>query len=416
MTPSWLRRLFAPVRLADAADRLAIAVAVLVPWSTSGAGIAIALWLVAVIPLLNFHELWRSARHPAVGLPLVFAALAIAGIAWSEVSFNEAVRGVVPFLKVAAIALLVFQFRRSDRGIKVALAFLLSCTALLVASWIMYAFPSIPPLSKNGSPGIPVHDYIVQSGEFLLCAFALAHLAWSAWSARRLLRAALLAALGFAFLANIVFVATSRTSLAIFFPLVVIFGLQRFRWAGMAVLLIVSCVVAASAAALSPYMRNRIVEVVKEVNDYEQHDAGTSSGYRLTFWKKSLRIIQDAPIIGHGTGSIEEMFRRDAVGRTGMAAEVTANPHNQIFNIGIQLGAAGVAVLFAMWLAHGLLFCRAGPAAWIGLAVVVQNIISSLTNSQLFYFAPGWLYVFGVGVLGGTVLRNMQPPPGQPQG
>jgi hypothetical protein len=36
----------------------------------------------------------------------------------------------------------------------------------------------------------------------------------------------------------------------------------------------------------------------------------------------------------------------------------------------------------------------------------VQNIVSSLFNSHLFDFTSGWLYVFGVGVLGGMVLRQ----------
>jgi hypothetical protein len=38
--------------------------------------------------------------------------------------------------------------------------------------------------------------------------------------------------------------------------------------------------------------------------------------------------------------------------------------------------------------------------------VVVENVVASLFNSQLFYFSPGWIYVFGVGVLGGVVLRG----------
>jgi hypothetical protein len=43
--------------------------------------------------------------------------------------------------------------------------------------------------------------------------------------------------------------------------------------------------------------------------------------------------------------------------------------------------------------------------------VVTQNIVSSLFNSHLFDFNQGWLYVFGVGVLGGTVLsvRDRKP-------
>jgi O-antigen ligase len=38
--------------------------------------------------------------------------------------------------------------------------------------------------------------------------------------------------------------------------------------------------------------------------------------------------------------------------------------------------------------------------------LVVQNIVGSLFNSHLFDFVQGWTYVFGVGVLGGMVLRQ----------
>jgi hypothetical protein len=59
-----------------------------------------------------------------------------------------------------------------------------------------------------------------------------------------------------------------------------------------------------------------------------------------------------------------------------------------------------------MWLAHLWLFRGPGVAAWLGLVVVAQNIVSSLFNSHLSDFSQGWLYVFGVGILGGVVLRG----------
>jgi hypothetical protein len=52
------------------------------------------------------------------------------------------------------------------------------------------------------------------------------------------------------------------------------------------------------------------------------------------------------------------------------------------------------------------LFRGEGLAAWIGAGVVVENVVASLFNSQLFYFSPGWIYIFGVGVLGGVMLRG----------
>jgi O-antigen ligase len=79
--------------------------------------------------------------------------------------------------------------------------------------------------------------------------------------------------------------------------------------------------------------------------------------------------------------------------------------------VAIQLGLAGAAVLIAMWIAHFWLFTGNTLSDWIGMVVVVQNVISSLFNSSLFDFSEGWLYVFGVGVIGGMVLRARDAVP-----
>ncbi len=74
-------------------------------------------------------------------------------------------------------------------------------------------------------------------------------------------------------------------------------------------------------------------------------------------------------------------------------------------SVAIQWGSIGVVVLYAMWLMHLLPFCGDGLAAWIGLIVVMQNILSSLFNSHLFDFQEGWMYVLGVGVAGGLLKK-----------
>jgi hypothetical protein len=88
---------------------------------------------------------------------------------------------------------------------------------------------------------------------------------------------------------------------------------------------------------------------------------------------------------------------------------VIGNPHNQTLNVAVQWGTVGVVVLYAMWLLHLLLFRGAGPADWIGLLVVVQNIFTSLFNSHIFDFHEGWMYVLGVGIAGGMVSKVHRP-------
>ena len=110
---------------------------------------------------------------------------------------------------------------------------------------------------------------------------------------------------------------------------------------------------------------------------------------------------------GHGTGSIRGLFEEAATGSKDLAsADVIGNPHNQTLNVAIQWGGIGIVLLYAMWSVHLRLFSDQGLGAWVGLLVVVQNIFTSLFNSHIFDFHEGWMYVLGVGVAGGMVLRT----------
>jgi O-antigen ligase len=103
------------------------------------------------------------------------------------------------------------------------------------------------------------------------------------------------------------------------------------------------------------------------------------------------------------------LFKQAAAAEPGTGALVTRNPHSQVLTVAVQLGIAGAVLLIAMWLAHLALFTAATPMAWFGLIVVVQNIVGSMFNSHLSDFTQGWIYVVGVGVLGGAMRSNAQP-------
>jgi hypothetical protein len=94
------------------------------------------------------------------------------------------------------------------------------------------------------------------------------------------------------------------------------------------------------------------------------------------------------------------------MGEIGAKALVVSDPHNQTLNVAVQWGAVGVIVLYAMWLVHLALFRGEGLVNWIGLLVVIQNMLTSLLNSHLFDFNEGWIYVLGVGIAGGMTLAQ----------
>lgn len=208
-------------------------------------------------------------------------------------------------------------------------------------------------------------------------------------------------------LRNMMFVASARTAL-IYMPvllvLLVLFTALHLSRRTMPALFAAAIIAAAIVWSTSPYLRQRIADVATEYRGYESNSA-VSTAQRLYYWRKSIGFVADAPLFGHGTGSIRQLFAHEAVGQSGLAAEVVSDPHNQSLNVAVQWGLLGGIVLYGMWLSHLLLFRGEGLAAWIGLVTVVQNFVSSLLNSHLFDFHEGWMYVLGVGVAGGMSLR-----------
>jgi O-antigen ligase len=396
--------------LTRAADALAVAVAVSLPWSTSATSILAVLWLLALIPVLDWLDVRRQLVTLAGSLPVVLFTLGVLGMLWADVTWIERWHGLDSYFKLLAIPLLLVQFRNSDRGLWVFGGYLAACTALLAVSAIMSVSPAL--WWPNHIYGVPVKNEATQSGEFVTCIFGLLFLAVEFCERRRqpwLIGLLAVVVLGMA--ADIFYVATGRTALVIISVLLVLFAAKKLRGRGIVILSAGAILIGVIGWMSSPYLRDRTIDVWREIQRYEATDTLNSSGERIEFWKKSIVFIREAPLIGHGTGSMHALFTKSAIGQTGAAASATTNPHNQTFAVAIQLGLIGAAVLWAMWIAHLLLFRGPGLVEWIGLVLVVQNIVGSLFNSHLFDFTQGWVYVFGVGVAGGMALRKREPSP-----
>ncbi len=411
-TAAQARPRFDRARLIPVADWLAVALAASLPWSTSATGILVALWLVAAVPTLTPDAVRREVATPAGGLPVLLWLVGAAGMLWADVSWGERLEGLSGFHKLLLIPLLLAFFRRGGRAREVMVAFVLSCTVLLAVSWLFLWMPEL------GHPhpriGVPVKDYISQSAVFIVCMFVFAYRAIELWRAGRRPAASGLAALALVFLLNVLMVAVARTALVVIPVLLLALGFVCFRWKGVAALMAGLLVVVSIAWVSSDFLRMRVTSLHQEIMSYGVDGRRTSAGERLEFWRKSLISIAEAPVIGHGTGSIEDRFRRVAsaegvASSEGLGALVTNNPHNRTFAVAIQVGMLGSIVLWAMWAAHGLLVYGRGLVAWTGIVIVTQNVIGGLFNTHLFDFTHGWLYVFGLGIAGGTLLRLRGP-------
>jgi O-antigen ligase len=408
---SWLSAIWAARYRTPA--RFVALVALLLPWSTTGVTFALVPWLIA-FAFIDLRELPRSLLRPICLLPIALFVLALVGTLWSVAPWAERLHALGPPAKLLVIPLLIYQFERWPYGKWVFAAFLVSCTLLMLYSFTVAIDPRLSlKLYLSRGPyqvesGIAVRNYIDQSQEFALCAIALVYPIVTLVQQGRVRIAALFAVLALGFLANMMFVVVSRTALVTLPVLLVVFALLHLRWRVALVAGAATALIAVALWAVSPHLR---ATVGKFQSDYERsleadNNSISGMGSRLEYWRKSLGFIADAPLIGHGTGSIRGLFAGVAANPHDdpLRGEIVSNPHNQPLSNAVQWGMVGVLVLYALWIAHLLMFRGEGLACWIGMLVVVQNMLSSLLNTHLFDFTSGWIYVLGVGVAGGMAL------------
>ncbi|MBH5388070.1 O-antigen ligase family protein [Bradyrhizobium diversitatis] len=404
------RRLRSPAAWRETVDLFAILTAASLPWSTSLAGIFNALMLLCMVPFLDVRAFLQSLKRPICVAPIALVLLALVGTLWSDAAWGARFYAVNPTVKLLVLPVLLYHFERSPRGRWVFVAFLVSCALLSVMSWLVAFYPNLALKTDPPERGIFVKNYIDQSQEFTLCAVALAYPIVMLLREKRYWFAALLTALALSFFVNMAFVVVSRTALVTIPIMFGVFALLHLRWRSIAIVAAALLAGAFLAWQVSPHLRHTAERFTDDYTRYMERGEATSLGLRLEFWRKSLGFFAEAPILGHGTGSTRGLFERVATpaGQHKASAEVIGNPHNQTLNVAVQWGLIGVAVLYTIWILHLLLFRGDGLANWIGFLVVVQNVFTSLFNSHLFDFHEGWMYVIGVGVAGGMVIRAQQ--------
>lgn len=402
------RRLRSPAAWSETVDMFAILTAASLPWSTSLAAIFNVLMLICMVPFLDVRDFLQSLKRPVCTAPIALFLLALAGTLWSEAPWSARLYAVNPTAKLLVIPILIYHFERSSRGHLVFIGFLVSCALLSVMSWLVFFHPALSLKSDEPtSPGIFVKNYIDQSQEFTLCSVALAFPIVKLLQEKKVWLAALTTAIALSFFVNMVFVVISRTALVTVPIMLAVFGLLHLKWRSILIVFAALAALAVMTWHTSSKLHTTIETFSIQYQLYKERGIPTSIGLRLEFWRKSLGFFAEAPIAGHGTGSTRGLFEQAAIGGPYQAsAEVIGNPHNQTLNVAVQWGAVGIVILYAMWGLHLLLFRGNELANWVGLLVVVQNIFTSLFNSHIFDFHEGWMYVLGVGVAGGMVLKS----------
>ncbi len=101
-----------------------------------------------------------------------------------------------------------------------------------------------------------------------------------------------------------------------------------------------------------PEAQNRVKDFQTNVTGGQtEHQSTDSSNERIVIWQESLKAIAQSPLLGYGTGDVQDVLQQyySADGAVS-AGSLKLNPHNQYLQSWVALGLPGVLVLLSMML------------------------------------------------------------------
>ena len=347
----------------------------------------------------------ETLKNPAVFGALLLFGWMLLSVLWAQIEYKTSLGGVWKYRKLIWVPLMVILFADEKWRLRAIQAWLAAAVVLMVFS-LEQTLPA--PLGtghmsvKPASP-LSVYSYITL-GFILLPAVSLG-LAWLTQSKAKLWKGAgaLLALLTICY---VVFGQEGRTTYVTLVALVLIFIITQIKggrkWLAMGVLVLG----AASVFMLSTKVQTRFNQVLID-SQTAQHattteENFTSSGLRIAFWRGSLEIFKQHPILGAGVGTWADEYRKyiDRTPGTPAISVTGGNPHQEYLLMAAQLGVVGLA-LFLFWIGQCVLASRAlkGSDRLAAQTLLVAFVVGCWFNSYLFDSATGHFFCLGLGIL-----------------
>ena len=347
------------------------------------------------------HKLQIILNNPVALSALTLFALLLAGTLYGVRQAGDAAHYLGKYNDLLFIPVFLFLFRdaATRRNALYALAASLAVVlalSYLIKSGILPANPfALNDVDNNFGPVV----FKLHLTHNILMAFAAFLFAWLALTAASpgvrwgWIALAILAVI------NVTMMVQGATGYLLLCGLALLLGFSRDRWRGLGIVAAGMVVLATALTVVPGPFQDRVRTIIKQTQGWKpDRPAQDSAGFRLEFYRNTLAIIADHPLIGVGTGSFPKAYANKVRG-TGKTE--TRNPHNEFLLIMVQLGIAGLAaLLWLFWLQWRLAARLASPLeCHLARGLVLTMIIGCMLNSMLLDHTEGLLYAWLTGLL-----------------
>lgn len=158
-------------------------------------------------------------------------------------------------------------------------------------------------------------------------------------------------------------------------------GFKRKSKSKAAVKMVILLSVTILFLGIIPINKARYTEMVDINQDYKQNQWGGRS-IRIHKWLNALELIADQPLLGTGTGDMqEELEKVYKKNNFDLALEHKFNPHNQYLQTWASTGLIGLFFLLGIFIVSLIYALNSRNALYIGLVLLLS--LSMLTESML---------------------------------
>ena len=125
--------------------------------------------------------------------------------------------------------------------------------------------------------------------------------------------------------------------------------------------------------------------------------AESSTGERYQFVSNGAKLFLQCPLVGYGTGSVEQQYDKFI---SGTDFKRTTNLHNEYLMIGVQSGAVGIFLLIGVFWAMVTTGTYIGTTErWLVQGIVIWMAVGCLVNSFLLDAKEGMMFALLTAVL-----------------
>ncbi|WP_412754480.1 O-antigen ligase family protein [Legionella donaldsonii] len=370
----------------------------LLPMSSSGKSIGMALSVVAIL----LSPSYRSELAGLFAKPWCKAALILFGIAllacfWSPANFSERFFVVEKYSKLLYLPLLVVGFRDAKTRKTGLHAFL--CAIFITCALSILKFHGFLQ-SLAIDPDNVFRNHIITGFMVAFATYLSLLLAYRHQGLKGRIAYVLLAAI---YSYQELFINIGRTGYVVYLLMMGILVLQLCSWRqAIAGILLIS-----SAFTLAyfkyPLINEHVNSIAKELNRYQNNDKNSAVGYRLQFHDFAHKLFNQHPVFGNGTGSFTYYFRTEKP--VPAWGPKLLEPHNQYWLVAAEFGIVGFAALLFLFVSLIRASWQLNTTRAIAFAMLIPFLLGNLSDSLLFYSGSGYFFLLFMALCLGERVR-----------